>query len=92
MAVRPDNRLLDGPMVPVSCHTCAARVDVRKSSWDQTTVQWQSDALTSCAERRSVGRDPGPNGTVFAGCEALRAAIREAAVRGEILVQQDDVQ
>ncbi len=87
MSVRPDNRLADGPMAPVSCTTCGARVEARKSSWEQTTVQWHADAVERCLERRASSPRSGPNGTAFPGCEALRASIREAAVRGDLAVQ-----
>lgn len=87
MAVRPDNRLADGPMTPVACRSCGAEVEARKSSWEQTSVQWHDDALERCLERRASPARPGPNGATFAGCQALRASIREAAVRGELPVQ-----
>ena len=82
--VRPDVRLEDGPMRPVECQSCGARVEVRKSTWDQTMVQWHRDAMDSCIERRAaadLGSDPA---AVFAGCTALRASVREAAVRGDL--------
>lgn len=92
MAVRLDVRLLDAPMEPVACRACGAQVEVRKSSWDQTSVQWNDEAVASCLERRAADRRPGPNGAVFAGCTALREAIREAAVLAEIHVQHDESQ
>lgn len=87
MGVRLDNRLEDGAMTPVSCGACGARVEARKSSWEQTTVQWDAEALESCLERRASSPRPGPNGSTFAGCATLRDALREAAVRGELPVQ-----
>ncbi|WP_405914012.1 ferredoxin [Streptomyces sp. NBC_00963] len=78
MAVRPDNRLLDAPMVPVACGTCGARVEARKSSWEQTSVQWNAEALAACSEHRTAG-----TGAVFTGCPALRITIRRAAAEGE---------
>lgn len=92
MTVRPDNRLFDEPMVPVTCHTCAGRVEVRKSSWDQTSIQWHADALASCAERRLAESGSGPEGAAFPGCQALKATIREAAVRGEVSVRSEDTE
>ncbi|WP_107705996.1 ferredoxin [Nocardioides allogilvus] len=88
-APRPDVRLDDGAMEPVTCTTCSARVEVRKSSWEQTSIQWHGEALRACLERRAT--DPGcrPNAT-FAGCSALDIAIREAAVRGALPVQSGD--
>ncbi|MFF8596451.1 ferredoxin [Streptomyces sp. NPDC015220] len=87
MAVRQDNRLLEEPMAPVTCGTCGAEVEARKSSWEQTSVQWHAGALASCAERRAAAAGPG---TVFTGCRALARAIGEAAVQGRIRVQCDD--
>jgi len=90
MGVRPDNRLADGPMTPVACVTCGASVEARKSSWEQTSVQWHEDSVQRCLERRASGPRPGPNGSSFPGCQALRESIRAAAVRGELPVQDGD--
>ena len=92
MAVRPDNRLLDAPMQAVTCDTCRAEVEVRKSSWEQTSIQWHDDAVQRCVERRAASPRPGPNGTTFRGCEALRATVAALAVGGALGVQseQDD--
>uniref|UniRef100_A0AAU3H335 Ferredoxin n=1 Tax=Streptomyces sp. NBC_01401 TaxID=2903854 RepID=A0AAU3H335_9ACTN len=73
-----DNRLTDGtPMRPLACQRCAAQVLVRKSSWQQTSVQWDRPALALCAERD-------PADTAFEGCRSLRDTIREAALRGTV--------
>jgi hypothetical protein len=78
-------------MQPVACGTCGARVTARKASWDQTTVQWTAEAYAACAERAEARpRDDRPNRNAFAGCGALTAAIREAAVRGELDVHSDE--
>lgn len=87
---RPDNRLDDGPMVPLACQVCGARVEARKSSWEQTSIQWSADARERCLERRATTPGPGPNGAAFAGCQALRQSVREAAVRGELPVQDGE--
>ena len=58
MTVRPDNRYADSPMVPVACRRCGARVLARKSSWNQTSVQWDAEASARCLERRDA-REPG---------------------------------
>lgn len=87
MAVRPDNRLADGPMTQVACLTCGAHVEARKSSWEQTSVQWHADAVERCLERRASSPRPGPNGAAFAGCQAMRESIGQAALRGELTVQ-----
>ena len=84
MTVRPDNRLLDAAPVPVHCRRCEATVQVRNSSWAQTSVQWDAAAMAACAQRRAAtalaGHDNGP----FLVCSDLRAAIEDAARRGEV--------
>lgn len=77
-------------MQPVACGTCGASVLARKSSWDQTTLQWNSDALSLCQERGDTLVSERPNRNAFAGCEAMRAAIRAAAVTGTLEVQSDE--
>jgi hypothetical protein len=89
MGVRPDNRLLDTPMRPVQCRRCAARVQVRKSSWQQTSVQWNAVAIDACVERRSAPPGPGPNGDFFESCSELQASIQDAAMGGVIPVLDD---
>ncbi|KRF21203.1 hypothetical protein ASG90_02065 [Nocardioides sp. Soil797] len=90
MAVRPDNRLADGAMQPVACDACGACVLVRKSSWEQTSLQWSAEAAEACVERRAASPRPGPNGTAFSGCGSLRDSVRAAVHRGEVKVQIED--
>jgi hypothetical protein len=89
MAVRPDVRLEAGPMTPAACTTCGAGVEARKSSWEQTSIQWSTEALDACVERRASSPRPGPNGAAFLGCAALNQSLREAAVRGDLPVQEE---
>lgn len=91
MTTRPDVRLDDAPMQPVDCGTCGAQVLARKSSWDQMSVQWSTTALDICHERRTtLPPSERPNRNAFAGCGALKEAIRAAAVRGTLDVQSDE--
>jgi len=88
---RPDVRLDDGPMQPVTCSTCSAEVLARKSSWDQTSVQWSDEALAACQERQhSLPHNERPNRNAFLGCGALKESIRAAAVRGALEIQDED--
>ena len=74
-----DNRLDTMPMAPVTCRNCGARVLVRKSSWNQTSVQWNADASARCLERRVGGsRD------VFLACSALNDSIVGAVRHGDL--------
>ncbi|MCV7303624.1 ferredoxin [Mycobacterium barrassiae] len=85
--VREDNRLADAPMVPVACRNCGASVWARKSSWNQTSVQWDAEAMDRCAERRQANKlsvHAGRN--VFLACSALTASITDAVRNGELPV------
>lgn len=90
MVVRPDNRLEDGPMEPVNCAGCGADVDVRKSSWQSTSIQWHDNAVATCREHQAflsaAGEHPGDK--LFLGCSALAASIVDAAMSGKVHVQQ----
>ena len=76
-----DNRLDTMPMAPVTCRNCGARVLVRKSSWDQTSVQWNAEASARCSERTLDG-----DGAVFLACSALNASIVGAVRDGDLAV------
>ncbi|MCV7348756.1 ferredoxin [Mycobacterium parmense] len=74
------------PMRPVACRACGARVLARKSSWSQTSVQWDADGMARCAERAEAHKISGHGRGVFLGCSALSASISEAARRGELSI------
>lgn len=84
MPVREDNRLLDAAPVPVTCRRCDATVQVRKSSWAQTSVQWDAAAMAACAQRREAAALAAGDNGLFLVCSDLRAAIEAAARKGEV--------
>jgi hypothetical protein len=87
MAVRQDNRLDDAPMVPVTCARCGAGVEVRKSSWNQTSVQWTGPALSRCEERCSAAQLAANGGRgLFLACSALNGSIVDAVKSGMVPV------
>ena len=90
LRIRPDNRLKDGPMVPVTCTACTVSVLVRKSSWDQTSVQWHGDEARECLERKAFEARPGIDSR-FLGCADLAAAVERAAVSGTVPVLQEEL-
>jgi hypothetical protein len=92
MTPRGDNRLADLPMVPVDCGRCGAKVLVRKSTWDQTSVQWTTEAAAQCLERRGaeVLASHGSR-SLFLACSALRMSISDAVLRGELPVVDETV-
>ncbi|ORX07187.1 ferredoxin [Mycobacterium triplex] len=75
------------PMLPVACGSCGARVLVRKSTWNQTSVQWNADATQRCAERAEAEQVSAHAGRgVFLVCSALRESILEAVRQGELVI------
>lgn len=87
MSVRPDNRLSDAPMQPVICEACSARVLARKSSWEQTSLQWDAASLQQCKRRQEEADVSGRQHPAFLrGCTDLRDAIEIAVRRGALRV------
>jgi hypothetical protein len=92
MDVRPDNRLADSPMVPVACRRCEACVLARKSSWNQTSVQWNAEASALCLERRDAQNLAAHSGRgLFLACSALGASISDAVRHGDLPVVDETV-
>jgi hypothetical protein len=91
-SARVDNRLDEMPMVAVACRTCGARVLARKSSWNQTSVQWNADATARCAERAEAQKlaAHGSRG-VFLVCSALSESIIGAVRHGDLAVVDEIV-
>ncbi|WP_085134244.1 hypothetical protein [Mycolicibacter hiberniae] len=92
--MRSDNRLSDAPMTPVICGSCGARVLARKSSWEQTSVQWSRDSMGRCLERPRRGEHRASIATdgalqrsgALLVCPMLRASIEHAARTGSLPV------
>lgn len=72
------------PMVAVACRTCGAQVLARKSSWNQTSVQWNADATARCPERAEAEKISGLGRGVFLTCTALSESILDAAMHGDL--------
>lgn len=85
-SLREDNRLDQMPMAPVTCRNCGARVLARKSSWNQTSVQWDAGASARCIERRDAERLAGHHRGPFLACDALRESIQFAVATGELAI------
>ena len=71
---------LEGGYVDLSCARCAALVRVRKSSPQQTSVQWTTGATRLCTAFAGNGR---PNALVPT-CPDLRLSIDEAVRAGRL--------
>jgi hypothetical protein len=59
----------------------------RKSTWNQTSVQWNAAATARCAERADAEKliAPGSRG-VFLACSALNRSIIDAMRHGDLCV------
>jgi hypothetical protein len=88
LSVRTDNRLDDMPMASVACRSCGAQVLARKSSWNQTSVQWTADASARCTERQDADRIADRRRGLFLACSALRDSINAAVQTGELAIVQ----
>ncbi len=92
MTVRIDNRLSDCPMVSVACRHCGVHVLARKSSWNQTSVQWDAEASAGCLERRDPQNLAAYSGrVVFLACSALSDSIVDAVRHGDLPVVDETV-
>jgi len=92
MTVRTDNRYADSPMVPVACRRCGAGVVARKSSWNQTSVQWDAEASARCLERRDAEKVAAYGGRgLFLACSALSDSIIDAVRHGDLPVVDETV-
>ncbi|MDN3359034.1 ferredoxin [Actinomadura sp. DC4] len=90
--IRSDERLDDLPMTPVECQRCRATVRVRKSSWQQTSVQWDEAGTRACPERRSPADAGGPvREADFFTCAGLRESIAQATLSGAIPMPEGSV-
>ena len=83
MTVRPDNRLLDAPLVPVVPHVRGSGAGAQEH-WAQTTVQWNADATARCIQRRDAQQLAGHGRGIFLVCSDLRESIEDSARRGDV--------
>ena len=91
MTEHPDNRLDEAPMVPVACRRCGAAVLARKSSWDQTSVQWNAAASAQCLERRDAEQISAHGRGLFLACSVLQDSIATAARNGALPIVDEAV-
>ncbi|MGB3301594.1 hypothetical protein [Gordonia sp. (in: high G+C Gram-positive bacteria)] len=70
-------------MYEVTCATCSNKVLVEKFSPIHTSIQWTTDARTSCPEFVAAA-EQGQDMDSFPGCTALRASIDDQVRTGKI--------
>ena len=86
---QPARRLTDGAgdMPALRCAVLA-----RKSSWNQTSVQWNADASAHCLERRDAENlAPHSARGLFLACSALSDSIIDAVRHGDLPVVDETV-
>ena len=79
MTLTEKQEYLEGGFAELSCERCYARVRVRKSSPQQTSVQWTTSAARRCAAFGDQRR-------VVPTCLDLRASIDDAVRAGKLEV------
>ncbi|WP_433363911.1 hypothetical protein ACQPZX_33030 [Actinoplanes sp. CA-142083] len=77
MTLTERQEYLEGGFSELACARCEALVRVRKSSPQQTSVQWTAQAAKRCA---------GDLGALVPTCLDLRASIDEAVRAGKLEV------
>ena len=89
MTLNADNRLADAPMTAIRCRRCTAQFLARKSSRNQTSVQWNADGMAGCVERGDAERLAPQGGGLFLACSALAESITDAVRNGELPIVDD---
>jgi hypothetical protein len=82
MTTTERTEFLSGGLRPHPCATCGTCVLVKKNSWQHTSIQWTTDAATSCpvfAEHVAAGE----SAALLDTCEKLIVSIAESVRKGE---------
>lgn len=79
---------LTGGLCPVTCHACGTRVLVKKNSPQHTSIQWTTDAASSCPVFAGQAA-AGATTALLDTCAKLGEAITDA-VRDGLLAVGDD--
>ncbi|GAB3007082.1 hypothetical protein LWP59_29220 [Amycolatopsis acidiphila] len=73
---------LAGGLRPHECAACGTCVLVKKNSWKHTSIQWTTDAASSCpvfADQVAAGEST----ALLDTCEKLTVSIAESVREGE---------
>jgi hypothetical protein len=73
---------LSGGLRPHACASCGTRVLVKKNSWKHTSIQWTTDAASSCP-LFTAHAAAGGNTALLDTCEQLTASIAASVREGE---------
>jgi hypothetical protein len=78
-------RYVEEGLTPIACERCATTVLVKKNSDRHTSVQWRTDAASSCPDIAAQVAAGAHNGLVL-GCPALQRSIAAAVADGTLAV------
>jgi len=76
-------------LVEVSCLDCLAKVRVKKNSDHHTSIQWDAESLSHCAEFRRASSQP-EGRAIRETCSRLRSSIDQAVRDGAIHIGAED--
>jgi hypothetical protein len=79
---------LTGGLRPVGCRACGTRVLVKKNSTQHTSIQWTSNAASSCPVFAAEA-SAGANTALLDTCEQLGASIESAVREGHLKVADE---
>ncbi|MDT7726857.1 MAG: hypothetical protein QOI21_3433 [Actinomycetota bacterium] len=79
---------LAGGLRPVGCRTCGTRVLVKKNSVQHTSIQWTSDAASSCPVFAAQAAS-GASTALLDTCEQLGYSIEDAVREGVLKVADE---
>ena len=80
---------IEDRLVELPCLDCQARVKVRKNSEHHTSIQWNEQAVASCAFFAKLSRQEGGR-PIHSGCPRLEASIEQAVREGAVSVGSPD--
>jgi hypothetical protein len=78
-------RYVEDGLTPVECRRCSTTVLVKKYSAEHTSVQWTTDAVTSCPEIAAEVA-AGKHSARVLSCPLLRHSIDQAVAEGTLTV------
>jgi hypothetical protein len=81
-------RYVEEGLTPIACERCATTVLVKKHSAKHTSVQWHTDAASSCPEIAAQVAARARSALVL-GCPMLQRSIAAAVADGALAVPDD---
>jgi hypothetical protein len=87
--IRDQRLYLDARLTEVACLDCLAKVRVKKNSEHHTSIQWNDEAVSQCAEFLRQASQPGGR-VLHSSCPRLCSSIEQAVKDGSIEIGAED--